>query len=212
MASTCARQGPRQPDVGWIMAVRKSLRPTERFEVFKRDGFSCVYCGSRPPQVILEVDHIVAVANGGSNEESNLVTACRQCNQGKSDKRLTITPKPLAQQQEDARECAAQLDEYNKFLMGRRALVDEMVDEIGRYWCNIGLSPDSKDYDVYSFGPQRANSVRTFLKHLTFAEIIEAVDIAHSRDIYGRGSSEQRFRYFCGICWKIIKQRRGEDG
>ena len=44
---------------------RKSITKSVRFEVFKRDGFKCQYCGASAPDVILEVDHIVPVAEGG---------------------------------------------------------------------------------------------------------------------------------------------------
>jgi 5-methylcytosine-specific restriction endonuclease McrA len=43
---------------------------------------------TRDDGVTLEVDHIVAVANGGGSEESNLWTLCHPCNNGKSDMRL----------------------------------------------------------------------------------------------------------------------------
>lgn len=56
-----------------------------RIRVFKRDRFQCTYCGAPGTDVELEVDHIIAVAKGGSNHMSNLTTACRACNQGKSD-------------------------------------------------------------------------------------------------------------------------------
>lgn len=56
-----------------------------RFTVLKRDGFKCRYCGRKAPAVVLEVDHIVPVAAGGTNELDNLVTACEDCNGGKSD-------------------------------------------------------------------------------------------------------------------------------
>jgi hypothetical protein len=55
-----------------------------RFEIFKRDGFRCVYCGATPLNKPLHADHVVALANGGSNAASNLVTACGDCNQGKA--------------------------------------------------------------------------------------------------------------------------------
>ena len=60
-----------------------------RFEVFKRDEFTCRYCGRSTPDVTLHVDHVVAVANGGTDEMDNLVTSCFECNLGKSDTPLS---------------------------------------------------------------------------------------------------------------------------
>ena len=59
-----------------------------RFEVFKRDKFMCQYCGQKAPDVVLNVDHIKPVADGGNNGLLNLVTSCRGCNSGKSDRLL----------------------------------------------------------------------------------------------------------------------------
>lgn len=59
-----------------------------RFAVLERCGFACVYCGRRPPDVTLHVDHVVPVAKGGSNEIHNLVAACRDCNLGKHAREL----------------------------------------------------------------------------------------------------------------------------
>lgn len=42
------------------MSISKKIR----FEVFKRDHFRCCYCGSAPPSVILEVDHIDPKSKG----------------------------------------------------------------------------------------------------------------------------------------------------
>ena len=63
------------------MAVSKRTR----FEVFKRDGFTCQYCGRTPPTVTLECDHVHPRARGGGNQLCNLRTACSDCNLGKSD-------------------------------------------------------------------------------------------------------------------------------
>ena len=73
------------------MAQRKGLSKKTRFEVFKRDSFKCQYCGRSAPDVILEVDHIIPVSEGGKNELLNLVTSCRDCNRGKSNKLLSDT-------------------------------------------------------------------------------------------------------------------------
>lgn len=55
-----------------------------RYEIFRRDGFTCRYCGASAPDVALEVDHVVPVALGGSDKPANLTTACVLCNSGKS--------------------------------------------------------------------------------------------------------------------------------
>jgi hypothetical protein len=57
-----------------------------RFEIFKRDNFTCQYCGRTPQDgANLLIDHRLAAANGGKEEFDNLVTACFECNIGKSD-------------------------------------------------------------------------------------------------------------------------------
>lgn len=67
---------------------RQAISPRLRFDVLMRDGFTCRYCGQRPPEVVLEVDHIVPVSAGGATELNNLQAACRTCNSGKSDRVL----------------------------------------------------------------------------------------------------------------------------
>ena len=62
-----------------------TLSPKERWEILHRDGFACRYCGARAPEARLHVDHVLARALGGTNDPSNLATACELCNQGKSD-------------------------------------------------------------------------------------------------------------------------------
>ncbi len=70
-------------------AKRKSLSKRVRFEVFKRDSFTCQYCGRKSPDVVLQVDHIIPVAKGGTDDIMNLVTSCVDCNQGKTDRSLS---------------------------------------------------------------------------------------------------------------------------
>ena len=55
-----------------------------RWEVLKRDAFTCQYCGRSAPDVKLEVDHIIPVSEGGTDTKDNLITACYSCNRGKS--------------------------------------------------------------------------------------------------------------------------------
>lgn len=65
--------------------VRTPIAPRLRFEVLRRDGFRCTYCGRTAAEgAVLHVDHLIPVASGGPGELDNLVTACSDCNLGKS--------------------------------------------------------------------------------------------------------------------------------
>lgn len=69
---------------------RKSISQTVRWRIFARDDFTCRYCGVKPPDAVLHVDHVHPVSKGGRNDEANLVTACETCNGGKSDKLIPL--------------------------------------------------------------------------------------------------------------------------
>ena len=56
-----------------------------RFEIFNRDNFTCQYCGRKSPEVIIEIDHIVPQSKEGKDELNNYITACKDCNMGKSN-------------------------------------------------------------------------------------------------------------------------------
>jgi len=55
-----------------------------RLSVLDRDNHQCAYCGREAT----EVDHIIAKANGGTDDTHNLVAACKPCNGRKSDNPL----------------------------------------------------------------------------------------------------------------------------
>lgn len=70
-------------------AVKKNRKPIDsrlRHEVFKRDNYKCLECGATNKDSMLHADHIIPVAQGGSDELSNLQTLCDKCNLAKSDK------------------------------------------------------------------------------------------------------------------------------
>ena len=62
------------------MTVSKRLR----YEVFRRDGHRCIYCGAGSKEAKLTIDHVVPEALGGTDDVGNLVAACSDCNAGKS--------------------------------------------------------------------------------------------------------------------------------
>lgn len=72
--------------------MRQSLKPKDRFAILKRDKFRCRYCGADGSEETLHVDHVHAVALGGTNHHLNLVTACAQCNRSKKDQEWDWVP------------------------------------------------------------------------------------------------------------------------
>ena len=58
-----------------------------RFELFKRDNFTCQYCGRNVKNdgIKIVIDHVIPYSKGGKTEMNNLVTACKDCNSGKID-------------------------------------------------------------------------------------------------------------------------------
>jgi hypothetical protein len=62
----------------------RTLPLSVRFTVLRRDSYTCRYCGRKAPFVSLQVDHVVPWSMEGTNELSNLVTSCKECNIGKS--------------------------------------------------------------------------------------------------------------------------------
>jgi hypothetical protein len=73
-----------QSDERGSRTISKSLR----FMVLRRDDFACTYCGRKPPEVQLQIDHIVPWSSGGGTMMDNLRTACAECNIGKGARRL----------------------------------------------------------------------------------------------------------------------------
>ena len=59
-----------------------------RFTIMQRDNYTCQTCGSKAPDVRLEIDHRQSVKDGGTNDESNLWTLCFDCNRGKAGRSL----------------------------------------------------------------------------------------------------------------------------
>jgi len=174
---------------------RKALSKKTRFEVFKRDGFTCQYCGAHPPSVILHVDHITAVAKGGKNDIDNLVTACQPCNSGKSDRPLSEIPASLKDKAAEILEKEEQILGYQRVIESKKLRIyDEamLVHEVFQdYFPTLSLTDKSMA------------TVRLFVERLGVHEVIDAMHMACS---YRKVKSGQEFRYFCGICWKTIKE------
>lgn len=174
--------------------MRKAIGKKLRFDVFKRDGFVCAYCGSTPPAVILQVDHINPVANGGSNDIDNLITSCQPCNIGKGATILGSIPQSLSEKSKIVAEQEAQIKAYYEILQEKKDRID---DEMWRIADTIDPgSPQSgmnKDW---------LKSIKYFLESLDFFQVQEAAEIAICKYKYG---GKKTFLYFCGVCHNKIR-------
>ena len=65
---------------------REPIPSKLRFEVLDKYSYTCQYCGRKPPEVTLEIDHLLPTTKGGKTEINNLIVSCRDCNIGKSNK------------------------------------------------------------------------------------------------------------------------------
>lgn len=66
------------------------IRKEKRLAIYLRDGLACCYCGATVEDgARLTLDHIVPHSHGGSNNESNLVTACQKCNSSRGDRAVS---------------------------------------------------------------------------------------------------------------------------
>jgi len=174
-----------------------SLSKRLRFEVFKRDGFRCCYCGATAQDRPLHVDHVVAVANGGTDDEANLVTACDACNLGKSDVPLNRQRLGGPMDTEHLEQIRAYLDLQREIGEQREAMVETALQHwethlvVSNHWC-----------------PRVQSALRSALREFRLDEVFEASDIV-AANVGGRYTGESHVRYFYGVLRNWRSRRRG---
>lgn len=174
---------------------RKALGNSKRFKVFERDGYKCRYCGQQPPEVVLEVDHFIPVKEGGQNDFNNLLTSCKECNQGKKArisrapgeeleyKSIIVDKKEVLQQLKNIALLNAKIDRE----------IENMVEGVVFHWEYI--HDEKKTLTV-----RGKTTIRNYLKIFQPNEIIDAMNIA----LIQSHSSTDTFKYMCGVLqnWK----------
>jgi len=183
------------------MAVSKRLR----FEILRRDGFRCTYCGSRPSDgAELHVDHVVPQALGGTDDPSNLTTSCADCNAGKSSS--SPTEEQIAAV--DAADLtwrsqvAAALERIKIEHAEREALVDAFAG-IWDAWHWTDRTGNN-----HTFG-KAANWRSTVSLMLDRGMDLEHLDMCV--DIAMAANPKDEWAYFCGVVWRVLKQAQGGE-
>ena len=151
--------------------MREPISKKLRFEVFKRDSFTCQYCGAKAPDAVLHCDHIHPVAEGGKSEILNLVTACEGCNLGKGA-RMLDDRSVVERQVSQLAEIQERREQLEMLLEWRDALQREQLDvieELGR-----------RIYQKTKLGPNENGdrNLKRWVKNYGLAHVLHAVDIA----------------------------------
>lgn len=175
-----------------MATTRKALSKKTRFEVFKRDGFKCMYCGAHPPAVLLQVDHIHAVALGGTNDMDNLITSCQPCNLGKSATPLSAVPQGLAEMAAETREREEQIKGYQAVMASKRKRLDQEVLQVAELF--------KAEFGEASVMPDQRLSIKHFISAIGLDECMAAMEIALCKKPFPNRSAVC-FKYFCGVCW-----------
>lgn len=170
---------------------RTNLSKKARFEIFKRDGFACKYCGATPNVSPLQVDHIHPVAEGGSSEPDNLITACVPCNQGKGKRTLGDKMVPIGTATEAQREQAEQIRTWAAMQRDVAEAKQEIKSDGVELWEKIVGK---------RCPPNVAGAMTGLLVEFGYAKLVEALEAVAGKRLYGSEAP-----YFFGIIrnWRV---------
>ena len=167
------------------MAVSKRLR----YEIMRRDNHACRYCGGMAPDVKLTVDHVLPSALGGTDDPSNLVTACKDCNAGKT----SVHPDtPVVQQvSDDALRWADAVRQAFDAASADLCVRDEYRNAIANMWTGSAPSDWAKSLELFR------------CRGMPIAMLRDAAEKAQgNRKI----AASEQWRYFMGCAWRMLDE------
>lgn len=179
---------------------RRGISKKTRFEVFKRDGFKCQYCGAAAPDVLLEVDHIQPVSKDGQHDMLNFVTACKPCNLGKGARKLDddTAVKKQRSQLAELQERREQLEMMLQWRTGLRDIEADEVDAVSEAWSLAAVG-----WHLNDTGQKEA---RKLIKQHGLQSVLDAIEVVsqqYLKVIDGKASQESvalGWRKVGGVC------------
>lgn len=179
------------------MAISRRLR----FEILRRDSYTCRYCGAKAPDVELQVDHVIPTALGGGDEPSNLVTSCTDCNQGKSS---TAADAPIVDDVDaTAMLFARAVEVATQRRQAEIARMEGFHEAFLKHWTDVVGSDPEEHWGFY--GGSWKTSLDKFL-----AQGLTEQDLLRIARITGESCPRKPWNYFAGICWREIGDRQEE--
>lgn len=178
------------------MSVSKRLR----YEILRRDNHACRYCGQAAPDVALTIDHVVPIALGGSDDPTNLAAACADCNGGKS---ATTPDSPLVDDVgQDALRWSKAMQRAANIQWNHEEYLRDSEVVFDGYW-HAWTYADGEHVPL----PNDWN--RTIRLFVSYGLDVEALDTAIRTAMQApKVSPDQVWRYFCGVCWRMLDERR----
>lgn len=173
------------------MNERKPISKKIRFEVLKRDKFTCQYCGKQSPEVILHLDHIKPVSKGGKNTLLNLVTSCADCNLGKGARELSDESE-IEKQKKQLKDLAEKQDQIKLMIKWREQLIDSdelMVESVVK-------SINSHLVD-WSISDSSTGDVRSIISKGKYNQLMDSLVLAKTK--YGFVDSSETANKFITI-------------
>jgi hypothetical protein len=181
------------------MAVSKRVR----YEVLRRDNHQCRYCGATAPEAKLTIDHVVPVVLGGADDPSNLVAACAACNAGKTS---TTPGAPLVQEVSQTALTWSRAMSQAAQERSEQFAKDKLADRFEEMWEKWYWTDYQRHQHPFPLPSAFDQSVRQFLAAgLTFDDFDELIDVA----LGGPARRDEKWKYFCGCCWKRVRQAQG---
>jgi hypothetical protein len=175
-----------------------ALSKRTRFEVLRRDNHTCRYCGGTAPDVMLTVDHVTPVSLGGSDDPSNLVAACKDCNAGKA----STSP--------DEHHVAQVSDQALRWSGAIEYAAERMLDDLEAYHAvEDRFATAWSDTPHTGWKPPTCPGDWRDTLHVWVAQgMPETVIHDALRSSFGRSQvqPDQKYRYMCGIVWAKLRK------
>lgn len=176
------------------MAVTKRTR----YEVLRRDNHTCRYCGVSVPEAKLAVDHVTPLALGGSDDPSNLVAACIDCNAGKA------STSPDAALVEDVKALDLKWAGAIKRVAAARGRQRRKEDRYACAFYDYWILWKNGRGEVVPMPNNWEIGIRRFYElGLTIDDLMRCVDIAMGNL---KVSRDETYRYFAGCAWRTVTE------
>lgn len=141
---------------------RSTIQPRVRMQALIHSGHRCIYCGVTSLEEKLQVDHVIPVYEGGTDDIGNLVVACRACNIGKGRNLILETTdgdvglyvkSPNVTRKKNSLAVPEKAREASRKC---RDMVSAWLPQFKRWWAEIEVLPPAIDVNSLGFGFQFA--------------------------------------------------------